>query len=398
MDAHFVITKYNSKNTAFLFEDGQLVRSRIQNDNSILGNIYTAKVANIVPSINAAFLDAGTGDYLYYSLIDNADNHYFLRHGNSSKVCIGDELLIQISKEPIKTKKGESSSNIQLKGRYLILNRSSEVGISQKIHDPEKRKTLKAGLEKYFKEYDDPTGLLHLGAIIRTSAENIEMDEMIKEASSLILRMKEIIERASHSVSKKCISESGNQIISDLSEILSKNKYEHLRIITDDNEVYTKLLEIADKKDVYFYDDKMLPLYKLYDIDNKLKKGLGRILYLKSGGNIVIEPTEALTVIDVNTAKAIKGKNVENNFLKINKEAAKEAARIMRLRNISGIIIIDFINMKEMNNIKELISYLEHELSKDETKVTYVDMTPLGLVELTRKKESKPLILSDFGL
>ena len=140
----------------------------------------------------------------------------------------------------------------------------------------------------------------------------------------------------------------------------------------------------------------MLSLDKLYSFEDKLKKGFNKYIYLKSGGTIVVEPTEAMTVIDVNTGKAIKGKNVQDTFLKINKEAASEIARILRLRNLSGIIIIDFISMTDSNKSGELINHLKSELAKDETMVKYVDITSLGLVELTRKKISKPLQISMF--
>ena len=140
----------------------------------------------------------------------------------------------------------------------------------------------------------------------------------------------------------------------------------------------------------------MVALHKVFNLEEKLKKAFDRFIYLKSGGSIIVEPTEALTVIDVNTGKAIKGKNTEKSFLKINKEAAEAIAKVIRLRNISGIIIIDFINMKEIESIKELLDYLKKQLDKDEVKVTFVDMTPLGLVELTRKKEAKPFTLQDF--
>jgi len=147
-----------------------------------------------------------------------------------------------------------------------------------------------------------------------------------------------------------------------------------------------------DISKLQFYEDKLLSLSKLYSIDHKLEHALHEKVWLKSGGTIVIQPTEALTVIDVNTGKAINGKkNIEDNFLKINREAAKEIAKQLRLRNISGIIIIDFITMTIEEHKQILMEELDSYLRKDPIKTTLVDMTPLNLVEITRKKVRKPL-------
>ena len=204
-----------------------------------------------------------------------------------------------------------------------------------------------------------------------------------------------IIDLAKHSVVKKLIYSPDRSIKSELVDIRNKKKYDSFNIITDLEDEYN-LLSVDFGSDIKLYNDDMVSLHKVYNLEDKLQKGFDRFVYLKSGGSIIVEPTEALTVIDVNTGKAIKGKNTENSFLKINKEAAETIARIIRLRNISGIIIIDFISMKKAESIKELIDHLKRQLEKDEVRVTYVDMTPLGLVELTRKKEAKPLSVQDF--
>ncbi len=398
MDATFVITEINSKKTGFLLEDNSLVRACSLYNESLIGNVYTAKVVNYVPSINAAFLDAGTGDYLYYSLNDNI-SHLFTQHGNKDKVCMGDELLVQISKDPIKTKKGVATSNLELNGKYIILNRSNDVGISHKISDAETRNNLKSkvqsALDEYNARYKAEDKDMCLGAIIRTSAEFVSDEDLLFELNTLVHTMNGIIDLAKHSVVKKLIYSPDRSIKSELIDIKNKKKYDSFNIITDLEDEYN-LLSVDFGSDIKLYNDDMVSLHKVYNLEDKLQKGFDRFVYLKSGGSIIVEPTEALTVIDVNTGKAIKGKNTENSFLKINKEAAETIARIIRLRNISGIIIIDFISMKKAESIKELIDHLKRQLEKDEVRVTYVDMTPLGLVELTRKKEAKPLSVQDF--
>ncbi len=386
MDANIIITDYKSNRLSFLLEEGALTKVSFLNPESLVGNIYTAKVVNIVKSINAAFLDVGTGDYLYYSLIDNEGKNIFLQHGNTDKVCVGDELLVQVSMDPIKTKKGVATSDITLKGRYIILNRSGEIGISKKISDPEKRNELIRTVGDICAD----------GAIIRTAAAEAATDELIKDAEELVALFNKIQKKAENSLCKKLIHSSTYNYSNEIEDIVLKNKYESFKVITDKEDIYDELKTRIDGRFLYFYDDEMVSLEKLYSLETRLEKGFNRTVYLKSGGSIVVEPTEALTVFDVNTGKLIKGKNVEATFLKINKEAAKEIVRIIRLRNISGIIIIDFINMKDNNKISELISYLKNELSKDEVVVKYVDITALGLVEITRKKILSPYSLKMF--
>lgn len=409
MDADYIITEINSKKMGWLLENGNLVRARFLDSGSLIGNVYIAKVMNIVPSINAAFLDAGTGDTIYYSLSDNEGKHIFTRHGKSKKVCIGDELLVQIVKDPIKSKKGVADSNISIKGDYTILDRSGNVGISRKIDDGNQRNRLKAAVEKCLAGYKTQLAelpdfvnsiLCSAGAIIRTSAVDADSEDIEKDIMSLLGKFREIAEKAEHAKCKSCIYIDKNDSYREIEDFIKKNKYETFRIITDIRSMYDDLcsrLILSDTKNsVKYYEDENLPLIKLYNVEHKLEKGFNKYIYLKSGGSIVVEPTEAMTVIDVNTGKAIKGKDVQKTFLKINKEAATEIARVIRLRNLSGIIMIDFISMKEPGDIKELIEHLKLELDKDEIRTTFVDITSLGLVELTRKKQEKPINYLDF--
>ena len=389
MEAKYVITNYNSKRLMFLLEDNSLVRVSFLDNESLIGGIYSAKVVNIVKSINAAFVDIGAGDFLYYPLSDNDGKHIFLKHGNTDKLCVGDEILVQVSMDPIKSKKGVVTSDITLKGDYIVLNRSGEIGISKKIKDGETKAKLLNELSFISDEGN-------MGAIIRTAAENVSTEAVRDEAERLLALYNELLNKAQNSVCKKLIYSSGKNYISDLRDIILKNKYESFSVYTDLEDIYSELSAEIDKRYLYFYDDKLLSLEKLFAFEDKLTKAFNKYIYLKSGGTIVVEMTEAMTVIDVNTGKMIKGKNVQNTFLKINKEAAVELARIIRLRNISGIIIIDFISMTDADKTNELISLLKAELSRDETMVKYVDITSLGLVELTRKKVSKPLTINMF--
>ena len=404
MKADYIITNYNSVTSAFLMEEGRLVKACPLYNGSILGNLYIAKVVNIVKSINAAFLDAGTGDYLYYPIADNQGKEIFTKHGNSTKLCEGDEILIQISKEPIKTKKGEATSNICIKGSSIIINRSGEIGVSGKICDEEKRNELKETLRKVIDKYSD----IHAGAIIRTAADKIDIKQVVDEAETILCKLKTMIEQSAYMNARKLVYKVENRYLDYIKDIIVRQKYDDFIIVTDIEDIFDDIKQMTSNLEIggtfsaekniliKLFSDNMTTPSQVYDIKTKLEKGMAKTIYLKSGGSIVVEPTEAMTVIDVNTGKAIRGKNTENTFLKINKEAAEMIARILRLRNLSGIIIIDFINMKQSENVRELVEHLKREIAKDEIKVNYVDMTSLGLVELTRKKESHPLTLNDF--
>ncbi|MCR5544320.1 MAG: ribonuclease E/G [Eubacterium sp.] len=402
MKATYVITEYNGRKTGFLFEESRLMKTCFLCNESLIGNVYVAKVVNIVKSINAAFVDAGTGDYLYYPLADNDGHHLYTKHGKTDKICVGDEILVQIKKDPIKSKKGEAGSDLEFKGKYMILNRSGEVGVSKKIENSDEKTALKESVEKRlqtFQSEEESENTLNAGVIIRTSAAGAELKDVIDELNELLILMNDLVKKAGHSVCRKCIYENTTGVYDEITDLIIKNKYDDFKIITDDQEVYSEIsTKVSDIKTdtVKLYEDQMISLSKLYSIETKLVNGFNKYIYLKSGGTIVVEPTEAMTVIDVNTGKAIKGKNTEDTFLKINKEACTEIARILRLRNLSGIIMIDFINMKKSESIHELIEFLKSEIDKDEIRVTYVDITALGLVELTRKKQVKPLVLKDF--
>ena len=399
MEADYIITEYKGKRMAFLLEDGKLVKVNLHESGSMVGNIYTAKVVSKVDSIKAVFLNIGSSDYLYYSLVDDEDKTIFLKHGNSNKVCIGDEILVQISKDPIKSKKAVATADISFKGKYVVVNRSGKIGVSSKIADSEERENLKKKVKPVLDRYSD----INAGVIIRTSAEKADISEVLAELESKLSMIKSIMDSAIHRMPKELVLKGQENSLSDVEDLIYKSRYNHLNIITDMESEYDELHSLISQKadsdniSLKLFSDDMTKLSLVYDLETKLIKGFAKHIYLKSGGTIVVEPTEAMTVIDVNTGKAVKGKNVQKTFLKINKEAAEMIARTIRLRNISGIIVVDFINLTSPEDIKELLDVLKYEISRDEIKVNYIDMTPLGLVELTRKKESRPLSMEDFS-
>jgi len=294
------------------------------------------------------------------------------------------DIVVQVTTEAIKTKQASVTTNINLTGKFLIKTHKNELAVSSKIKQPKKRKELISLLENEGAS----------GFIFRTNAADASKDEIIKEYHYLNNLYYEIYKKAGHAMSHSLLY----RLSFEECEIRDCYDEQVKRIITDDKEIYNNILNYINNscpwlsEKLSLYTDESFPLNAMYSINTKIEKALSKKVWLDSGAYLIIEPTEACTVIDVNTGKAIKkGKDKEKHFLKINKEAAKEAMLQISLRNLSGIILIDFIDMKEEENNNELINYLRTLASCDSVKTTVVDMTALGLIEITRKKMHKPL-------
>lgn len=389
MNGTYVITEYKGKMMGFLLDEKRLVSAEYFAEDDILGNVYSAKVVNYVQGIGAAFVDAGLGDTLYYPLKENESRHLYIKHGKKQELRAGDDILVQVSKSPIKTKKAEVTSDISITGNYVVINRSGKINISKKIHDKDKVTLLKSKLSEYFNE----ESLYNVGIIIRTAAENSDVNEVINEAKNLYSRLTSIIKKGLSSVPFKLIDTIKKDHISFIKDIIIRNCYENFTVVTDDADMLKVLKSGIDigPVNIKFYSDDMVSLLNLYGIEDKISKAMARKVYLKSGGYLIIDPTEALTVIDVNSGKSQSGKKEKDDYLlKINKEALDKIIDLLILRNISGIIIVDFMNIKDNDKYAEMISYIKKSVARDNL-LTYVDMTGLGLCEFTRKKISKPL-------
>jgi ribonuclease G len=364
-------------------------------ESAILGNIYLGKVKNIVKNINAAFIEIEEGRMCYYSLEENrypimANRPYEEedRKLTEVKVKIGDELLVQVTKEDIKTKAPVVSSNINFTGKYAALTYGKFTnGVSSKIMDEKERNRLKNIARRFDqKEY---------GFILRTNAAYMPEEKIVNEMQKLIEAYENIRKFGIHQSRFSLLYQTPPNYICDIRDGYADHVDEFL---TDDLSLYDhikdylKLYQPEDLNKLRFYQDEALNLMTLYGINDKLYDAVRPMVWLKSGGTLVIQPTEALTVIDVNTGKAVAGrKKVQETFLKVNREAAKEIAKQIRLRNLSGIIVIDFIDMELTKDKELLMEELEDYFKKDPIKTTLVDMTALGLVEVTRKKVRKPL-------
>ncbi|MBO6114067.1 MAG: ribonuclease E/G [Lachnospiraceae bacterium] len=381
MNRFVVINKENIK-LGYYFEDDKLWDIRCYEEGSILNNIYVGRVSNILSNIKAAFVDIKPNLSCYLSMED---------YKSEKKLKIGDIITVQISKDSIKTKQPSVTTDICLTGKYAIIHADKTVGVSAKIKDDKKRDGLKNIFENVLKDFDTSKRCqdISYGAIIRTKAadENVSDKLIADEMKELLYKLDNLLDKARYMTAYSKVYESEAAYIKDMAYFSEK---EDCEVITDDIVIYNEFLE-NHKSQVRLYTDSMISLADLYNLKSLTEKALSKRAYLKSGAYLVIEPTEAMTVIDVNTGKAIHGKNSEEYILKINCEAAKEIARQIRLRNLSGIIMIDFISMKSENSNNELLSCLRDYTATDDVPVKVVDITKLGLVELTRKKIRKPI-------
>lgn len=389
MNNKLVLTTKENRIISSLIEDNEFVQLRVDSmdSDSILGNIYVGKVKNIVKNINAAFIEIADGVMCYYSLEENKYPIY-VKDKKSDRLVMGDEILVQIEKENIKTKAPVATCHLNFTGKYVVLTHGkTKVGVSSKITSDKEKKRLKEILSSYKNsEY---------GFIIRTNAEGAAEEILRGEIETLIKRYEEITGFGVHRSAFSLVYKTPSAYLCDIRDGYANALTE---IVTDDQLIFTQIKEYLatfqeeDLDKLRLYQDDQIKLSALYNIDKRLDEATREHVWLKSGAYLVIQHTEAFNVIDVNTGKAIAGKKkAQETFLKINLEAAREAARQIRLRNLSGIIIIDFIDLLEKKDQEILMRELTDLFRKDPVKTTVVDITALNLVEITRKKVRKPL-------
>lgn len=390
MERKLVITRLEGKILTAILENEGIVElhcvSVEQEENTpLLGNIYVGRVKNIVANINAAFIEIENGVECYYAINENKAP-IFTKKAGKKPLCIGDELLVQISKEAVKTKVPSVSSKLNFSGKYAVLTSGdTRIGASAKLPKEERTRLIKIAERFASKEY---------GIIMRTNAKDLEEDVLQKEVERLVQEYEALVSIANTRVCFSCLKRAPKEYLTELKNIYQDGLTE---IVIEDPEIYEEVKAYLEKEQpedlekLRLYADKLLPLHKLYSIEKHVENALKEYVWMKSGSYLVIQPTEALTVIDVNTGKNISKKKNDEACLKINLEAAKEAARQIRLRNLSGIILVDFINMDKEEYTEQLLEEFAKLLQRDPIATTLVDMTKLQLVEVTRKKVRKPL-------
>lgn len=398
-----VITEYKNKICTMTFHDSQLEDLHVETDTSLLGNIYIAKVKNINKNIHAAFVELFDGQKAFLPLdeitagmvIRSSDGRICeIEVDSQGKINLheGDELPVQVIREGVKTKDPVATAKLSLNGAYCVVTLDRRKGgfqYSKKLSHT-KKKELQTFLHVKEQEGVFPHfNQMGCAVVIRTGVENLpDFLPVENELQVLLERMREILFFAKTRTCFNCIHTSKPSYIEYLHH---HSQLEYEEIVTDLQKVYENLETFyKGNKPIRFYND-TFPLGKLYSLDSKMDELFAKKINLKSGANLIIEYTEAMTVIDVNTAKCIAKKDKDTLNYKINLEAAEEIARQLRLRNLSGIIMVDFINMENEQYRTELIQELKKILKKDPVACNYVDMTALGLVEITRKKVQKPV-------
>lgn len=387
-----LVLKREDKILSLLFQGNRLVQARTEDHRgSVIGNIYVGKVKNVVSGMDAAFVEYEKGR-LCFLPFKECKRPLLTNRPYDGRLVAGDEILIQIHKEAIKKKEPGGTANLSFPGKYLVLTTSKkQIGFSSKISQRQKEFLRKEALGKEAFQNASKT----YGIVFRTNTEQIKDMALLEEELDVLVEQAERVEKtACYRTCYSLLYKAPAGFLKSLSDFYTKD-YE--KILTDDKELYGQIreyLEVHQKEDLdklSLYEDSLLSLSRLYSVEARLSEALSKKVWLKSGGFLVIEQTEALVSIDVNSGKYTEKKLPEENFYKINLEAAEEIAFQLRLRNLSGIIIVDFINMEEEARTKKLLLALEEFLKKDAIRCHVVDMTPLGLVEITRKKERKSL-------
>lgn len=394
-NGRLLIVKRDDKILTLLYGDNnRLLRADASDcETTFLNNIYIGKIKNVSLQINAAFAEFTPGILCFLPLKD-CKRPILTNRAYDGRLLAGDEIVLQIVSEKQKAKEACASGNLSFTGKYLVLTSGRRrIGYSPRLSE-EQKKEIRAYIQNssVFTETEQTYGI-----IFRTNVKELTEYSVLKQELSMLRREAEgVLEKAPH---RTCFSLLKQSLASYLKNLQDYDTSCYEKIVTDDPSIYEEAkaylerYQPSDLKKLVFYEDPLLPLSRLYSVEARLSEALDRKVWLKSGGYLVIDKTEALTCIDVNSGKYTGKKrgSAEETYFHINMEAAQEIGHQLLLRNISGIIIIDFINMEAERQNQMLLESLRRILEKDPLRTTVVDMTPLGLVEVTRKKGKKSL-------
>ena len=375
-----------------------MVKSRLQDffieretNDPVAGNIYKGIVRNVLPSIQAAFIDIGTqrNGFIHFSDIgESITGLKPTRRKTKSKLSISDvlsdgqEILVQVTKGAIGQKGVRLSNNASLAGRNLVLiPDSNQRGISRKITSRSERVRMKETLDSL----KIPE---NFGIIVRTAGGIALKKNFIKDIAYLMKTWEEVLDMSAKKEAPCCLYVEPDISIKTLRDMCTENVDE---IIVDSKEEYSRIKKyfrhfFPDVKIKFIYYKRKTPIFDVYSIEQELSKIFRRKVWLKCGGHIVIDQTEALVAIDVNSGRNTDHKNLEDTITATNSEAAEEIARQLRLRNIGGLIVIDFIDMSKKSNRISVLKKLEDAVSKDKAKTNILPISELGLIEMTRQR------------
>ena len=377
-------------------ENGVLQEVHIERERKrgLVGNIYKGKVVRVLPGMQAAFLEVGLDRTAFLHVSDIAQPNGKNGDGGEPSDIImellreGQELLVQVVKDPMGTKGARLTTQISFPSRYLVyMPGISHIGISQRIEDETERQRLKDTISGFVDEFEQG------GYIARTVAEGISEDAIYKDMQFLQKVWMNILERNSESKAGTLIHEDLSLVMRTMRD-LSGIDIEKVRI--DSRSTFERVKKFAGKfipeleNRIEHYPGER-PVFDLYSVEDEIQKALERKVPLKSGGYLIIDQTEAMTTIDVNTGAFVGHRNLEETIFKTNLESAQAIVRQLRLRNLGGIIIIDFIDMSDDEHKRQVLRALEKSLDKDHAKTNMCDVSPLGLVEMTRKRTRESL-------
>ncbi|MDX9719988.1 MAG: Rne/Rng family ribonuclease [Myxococcota bacterium] len=378
-----------------------------KSDRGCVGNIYKGRVLRVLPGMQAAFVDIGQekAAFLYVNDVYNQHEAYLLDAESDDadipqsrgrtrslgpieeRLKEGEEILVQVSKEPIGTKGARITSHITLPGRYLVhMPTFDHVGVSRRIADENERLRLR----ELMSERRQPG----TGVIVRTASEGVSDEQLLRDLEYLSNLWLEVLKGHEREKAPALLYEdldlslrAARDLFTDnLDELIVDHPTEHARIVSF-VERFMPVLSTA----VQIYDEAE-PIFDAYGIEIEIARALGRKVWLKSGGYLIIDQTEALTAIDVNTGKFVGQHTLEDTILQINLEAVKEIVYQLRLRNIGGLIIIDFIDMEKASNREKVFHTFEEKLKQDKAKTNVLKISDFGLVEMTRKRVRESLV------
>jgi ribonuclease G len=416
MYKQLIVNVTNHETRVALLEDGTIAELFVDrgDDSNIAGNIYKGRVVRVLPGMQAAFVDIGLNQAAFIYVDDVFCNDYrdYVRLFDAESeiedidleenlaptplkkrdITIGDlisdgqEILVQVAKSPMGTKGARISSYVSMPGRFLVLMPNSDhIGISRRIEDEFERERLKGLVQKLRTE--------NYGYIVRTAAEGEQEEKLAYEMGFLNNLWENILKKFENAPAPSVLH---HELSISLRAVRDLLIHEVEKLVVDSKPTYDAILKFLDtympslKDSVVLYDGTE-PVFDAYNLEGDISRALKRKVWLKSGGYILIEHTEALVAIDVNTGRYVGKHNLEETILKTNLEAVKEIAYQVRLRDLGGILIIDFIDMEKKANQEKVFNALKEALKKDKSKTHVLPMSDMGLIQMTRKRTRDPL-------
>lgn len=388
-----------SSNRIAVLEDNELVQLFVDFPSHVkmVGNIYNGVVQNIIPGIQAAFIDIGHEINAFLPLSEMEEDKFKninfeetdkkQKKQKKKELKIDDKIIVQVVKEPFAGKGPRITTDVSIPGALMVLIPNQQyIGISKKINDKYERRRLRKIIEEFKPK--------NIGIIIRTTAQGKNQEILIDEFETLMNQFKNYKNKINNKKGPMLIHEDVSmsiKVIRDLFNNQISNLYIDSKKIYKNIYNYVEKINPKDLEKIHFYNKKD-PIFNNYNIEEQISKSTNKKVWLKSGGHLVIDHTEAMVVVDVNSGRYIGKENHEETSVKINLEAAKECAKQLRLRDIGGLIVIDFIDMIKEENRKKVYNFFKNELKKDAAKVATAEFSNFGLLEMTRQRVKQNLL------